>query len=197
MFSLITKQVSFKSFSISRWIHDYQDACVDKLERFMRGELNSYRSALSVKSDPPSTPNILNKVNAPTYQRMHSNDSSKGSNGDTSSRPDWLEPHARYYAHYFYVNFQTRIVYSDKDPFYLFQETSCPSFTMSFISHNMSGIHFLLHANTLPPHPLSQASQVFESLSILAQSHVLASPHQPQVSTTPPQGSRQHACPCP
>lgn len=21
-----------------RWIHDYQDACVDKLERFMRGE---------------------------------------------------------------------------------------------------------------------------------------------------------------
>ncbi|XP_026676263.1 sterile alpha and TIR motif-containing protein 1 isoform X1 [Diaphorina citri] len=75
-------------FNGVRWIHDYQDACVDKLERFMRGELNSYRSALSVKSDPPSTPNILNKVNAPTYQRMHSNDSSKGSNGDTSSRPD-------------------------------------------------------------------------------------------------------------
>jgi hypothetical protein len=24
----------------TRWIHDYQDACVDKLERFMRGELN-------------------------------------------------------------------------------------------------------------------------------------------------------------
>ena len=23
---------------IFRWIHDYQDACVDKLERFLRGE---------------------------------------------------------------------------------------------------------------------------------------------------------------
>lgn len=23
-----------------RWIHDYQDACVDKLERFLRGDLN-------------------------------------------------------------------------------------------------------------------------------------------------------------
>jgi hypothetical protein len=22
----------------SRWIHDYQEACVDKLERFLRGE---------------------------------------------------------------------------------------------------------------------------------------------------------------
>lgn len=23
---------------LSRWIHDYQDACVDKLERFLKGE---------------------------------------------------------------------------------------------------------------------------------------------------------------
>ncbi|GFT04368.1 NAD(+) hydrolase sarm1 [Nephila pilipes] len=27
-------------FNGVRWIHDYQDACVDKIERFMRGELN-------------------------------------------------------------------------------------------------------------------------------------------------------------
>ena len=26
-----------------RWIHDYQDACVEKLERFMRGESGSLR----------------------------------------------------------------------------------------------------------------------------------------------------------
>lgn len=25
-------------FSCLRWIHDYQDACVDKLEKFLRGE---------------------------------------------------------------------------------------------------------------------------------------------------------------
>lgn len=24
-----------------RWIHDYQDACVDKLEKFLRGEINT------------------------------------------------------------------------------------------------------------------------------------------------------------
>ena len=28
------------SFSLSRWIHDYQDACIDKLERFLKGEEN-------------------------------------------------------------------------------------------------------------------------------------------------------------
>ena len=24
-----------------RWIHDYQDACIEKLERFLRGEVNT------------------------------------------------------------------------------------------------------------------------------------------------------------
>lgn len=89
---------AISKFNGVRWIHDYQDACVDKLERFMRGELNSYRATesrmgggpLSTKSDSvgPSTPNLMTKVSTPTYQRMHSNDSSKGSNGDTNSRPD-------------------------------------------------------------------------------------------------------------
>ncbi|KAL1451715.1 hypothetical protein WDU94_006069 [Cyamophila willieti] len=62
------------NFNGVRWIHDYQDACVDKLERFMRGEISSYRlgGPLSAKSEPPSTPNLMNKVNPPTYQRMHS-----------------------------------------------------------------------------------------------------------------------------
>nr|XP_036215088.1 NAD(+) hydrolase sarm1 isoform X4 [Bactrocera oleae] len=46
------------------WIHDYQDACIDKLERFMRGEKNLDRLV-----GIPSTPGSV------TYQRMHSNDS--------------------------------------------------------------------------------------------------------------------------
>ncbi|XP_053953710.1 NAD(+) hydrolase sarm1 isoform X10 [Anastrepha ludens] len=46
------------------WIHDYQDACIDKLERFMRGEKNLDRLV-----GMPSTPGSV------TYQRMHSNDS--------------------------------------------------------------------------------------------------------------------------
>lgn len=33
------RQVTF--FNGIRWIHDYQDACVDKLEKFLRGEINS------------------------------------------------------------------------------------------------------------------------------------------------------------
>ncbi|XP_054084489.1 NAD(+) hydrolase sarm1 isoform X4 [Zeugodacus cucurbitae] len=46
------------------WIHDYQDACIDKLERFMRGEKNLDRLV-----GIPSTPGSA------TYQRMHSNES--------------------------------------------------------------------------------------------------------------------------
>ncbi|XP_067643876.1 NAD(+) hydrolase sarm1 isoform X5 [Eurosta solidaginis] len=46
------------------WIHDYQDACIDKLERFMRGEKNLDRLV-----GIPSTPGSV------AYQRMHSSDS--------------------------------------------------------------------------------------------------------------------------
>ncbi|XP_055938380.1 NAD(+) hydrolase sarm1-like isoform X3 [Argiope bruennichi] len=75
-------------FNGVRWIHDYQDACVDKLERFMRGEMN-------VRSDGPlgryvgiggaGTPGTPGNSNAmtnrgnPIYQRSASNDSNKGS----------------------------------------------------------------------------------------------------------------------
>ncbi|XP_065358997.1 NAD(+) hydrolase sarm1 isoform X7 [Calliphora vicina] len=48
------------------WIHDYQDACIDKLERFMRGEKNIDRIAAMTPGTPGSSVN---------YQRMHSNDS--------------------------------------------------------------------------------------------------------------------------
>lgn len=72
-------------FNGVRWIHDYQDACVDKLERFMRGELNirttDTRNALGRVMDltAPSTPGTASsmRTNPPSYQRMHSNDSNK------------------------------------------------------------------------------------------------------------------------
>ncbi|XP_068142851.1 NAD(+) hydrolase sarm1 isoform X4 [Drosophila tropicalis] len=54
---------SVTHFNGVSWIHDYQDACIDKLERFLRGEKNIDRIAAMV----PGTPG--------TYQRMHSNDS--------------------------------------------------------------------------------------------------------------------------
>ncbi|XP_037513448.1 NAD(+) hydrolase sarm1 isoform X1 [Rhipicephalus sanguineus] len=74
-------------FNGVRWIHDYQDACVDKLERFMRGEMN-------VRSDgplgryvgmggpgTPGTPSTMASCRAAVYQRSASNDSTKGSTG--------------------------------------------------------------------------------------------------------------------
>lgn len=60
------------------WIHDYQDACIDKLERFMRGEKNIDR----ITAMTPGTPS-----SAVSYQRMHSNDSDYnvgGSNAGTA-----------------------------------------------------------------------------------------------------------------
>ncbi|XP_017842312.2 sterile alpha and TIR motif-containing protein 1 isoform X1 [Drosophila busckii] len=53
------------------WIHDYQDACIDKLERFLRGEKNVDRIAAMA----PGTPGVV------SYQRMHSNDSDYQQNG--------------------------------------------------------------------------------------------------------------------
>ncbi|XP_021941773.1 sterile alpha and TIR motif-containing protein 1 isoform X3 [Zootermopsis nevadensis] len=78
-------------FNGVRWIHDYQDACVDKLERFMRGELNVRsdgplgRVALNKGDATPGTPsgNTLGRQ-PPNYQRMHSNESGKGSDKDVN-----------------------------------------------------------------------------------------------------------------
>ncbi|XP_075164569.1 sterile alpha and armadillo motif isoform X5 [Haematobia irritans] len=61
------------------WIHDYQDACIDKLERFMRGEKNIDRITAMTPGTPGSTV---------SYQRMHSNDSEYsvgGSNAGSNS----------------------------------------------------------------------------------------------------------------
>ena len=56
------------SFNGVRWIHDYQDACLDKLERFIRGEVSRVSSPFTVRRDSgrstplPSSPMILHKV---------------------------------------------------------------------------------------------------------------------------------------
>uniref|UniRef100_A0A2S2NWH4 ADP-ribosyl cyclase/cyclic ADP-ribose hydrolase n=1 Tax=Schizaphis graminum TaxID=13262 RepID=A0A2S2NWH4_SCHGA len=88
-------------FNGVRWIHDYQDACVEKVERFMRGELNGIRDGASsglslnrsggvgggigtstIKSDPsaPNTPLTMGR-SPPTYQRTQSNDSERDLTG--------------------------------------------------------------------------------------------------------------------
>ncbi|KAG5675929.1 hypothetical protein PVAND_005786 [Polypedilum vanderplanki] len=87
-------------FNGVRWIHDYQDACVDKLERFMRGELNiknnEYRSAINrgnlevalVNPNTPGTPGTASSMrsNPPNYQRMLSNESNKDAKESNNGR---------------------------------------------------------------------------------------------------------------
>ncbi|XP_014293947.2 NAD(+) hydrolase sarm1 isoform X4 [Halyomorpha halys] len=51
-------------FNGVRWIHDYQDACVDKIERFLRGERRG--------DGTPGTPSLSHKQQ-PVFQRAHSN----------------------------------------------------------------------------------------------------------------------------
>lgn len=46
--------------SIFRWVHDYQDACVDKVEKFLRGEkmphMDKVPSQSSLQSDSRGSP---------------------------------------------------------------------------------------------------------------------------------------------
>ncbi|CAL4079217.1 unnamed protein product [Meganyctiphanes norvegica] len=74
-------------FNGVRWIHDYQDACVDKLERFMRGEMSTRSEGglgRYLASGPtggmatPGTPSTAVR-NPPLFQRTTSTESGKGS----------------------------------------------------------------------------------------------------------------------
>ncbi|XP_058054907.1 NAD(+) hydrolase sarm1 isoform X1 [Anopheles bellator] len=72
-------------FNGVRWIHDYQDACVDKLERFMRTEANNRgdghgRSNLPLRQAGDVTPSSV------IYHRTHSNDSGKSSDKENGGR---------------------------------------------------------------------------------------------------------------
>uniref|UniRef100_A0A0K8SPA2 ADP-ribosyl cyclase/cyclic ADP-ribose hydrolase n=2 Tax=Lygus hesperus TaxID=30085 RepID=A0A0K8SPA2_LYGHE len=67
------------NFNGVMWIHDYQDACVDKLERFMKGG-GSPSSITSNRGGDvtPGTPSISHK---PAFNRNHSSVSVDGSDG--------------------------------------------------------------------------------------------------------------------
>ncbi|PRD29211.1 UNVERIFIED_CONTAM: Ect4 [Trichonephila clavipes] len=73
-------------FNGVRWIHDYQDACVDKLERFMRGELNVRTDGPIGRhlgmggSATPGTPGSVPRcMPHNSYHRSNSNDSDSNS----------------------------------------------------------------------------------------------------------------------
>ncbi|XP_017772645.1 PREDICTED: sterile alpha and TIR motif-containing protein 1 isoform X2 [Nicrophorus vespilloides] len=67
-------------FNAVKWIHDYQDACVDKVERFMRGE--NRNDGVLTRTGAPGTPSAALPRQPPSYQRMHSNDSGSGKGSD-------------------------------------------------------------------------------------------------------------------
>ncbi|XP_050097994.1 NAD(+) hydrolase sarm1 isoform X3 [Anopheles aquasalis] len=75
-------------FNGVRWIHDYQDACVDKLERFMRAETNGrgglmdYGRNMTLRQPGDATPSSM------IYNRTHSNDSCKSSDKENSRNPE-------------------------------------------------------------------------------------------------------------
>ncbi|XP_076051281.1 NAD(+) hydrolase sarm1-like isoform X3 [Oratosquilla oratoria] len=71
------------TFNGVRWIHDYQDACVEKLERFMRGEGTARGDGPLGRAGvggmaTPVTPSTLVKT-PHIYQRTTSTESGKGS----------------------------------------------------------------------------------------------------------------------
>lgn len=82
------------SYNGVKWIHDYQEACVDKIDRFIRGDssymmdrfLNSQTSGSSAyggTSVSTSTAGTYNRQN--TYQRTPSADNSTCSDGDATT----------------------------------------------------------------------------------------------------------------
>ena len=78
------------SFNAVNWVHDYQEACVDRIERWIRGDnsimmdrfLNSQPSNCSAYSGTNSTFNRQN-----TYLRTVSQDNSSCNSGDGNSPP--------------------------------------------------------------------------------------------------------------
>ncbi|XP_026495370.2 NAD(+) hydrolase sarm1 isoform X2 [Vanessa tameamea] len=65
-------------FNGVRWIHDYQDACVEKLESFLRGKsnlANRLEGALRSRGDVPTPGTATIGRGPPNYQRMHSSES--------------------------------------------------------------------------------------------------------------------------
>ena len=80
------------SYNGVKWIHDYQDACVDKIDRFIRGDnaitiggmMDRFLSGTSSISGASSV--TYNRQN--TYQRTISTDSTKAPSGTASCSSD-------------------------------------------------------------------------------------------------------------
>ena len=91
---------SLVTYNGVKWIHDYQDACVDKIDRFIRGEnatvaysammdrfLSSSTTTGGVKSETSSVSgSVLTRQN--TYQRTISNDSTKPPSSSSDDPPN-------------------------------------------------------------------------------------------------------------
>ena len=88
------------SYNGVKWIHDYQDACVDKIDRFIRGDnatissgyggvmmdrfMSGINSSVGVRSETSSVSGS-NLTRQNTYQRTISNDSTKPPSATSSS----------------------------------------------------------------------------------------------------------------
>uniref|UniRef100_T1J6E6 ADP-ribosyl cyclase/cyclic ADP-ribose hydrolase n=1 Tax=Strigamia maritima TaxID=126957 RepID=T1J6E6_STRMM len=77
-------------FNGVRWIHDYQDACVDKLEGFIRGDRNVRSDSLfgrfASMGGSAGTPGTPGGGRCGVYQRSQSNESKGSLNSDKDSR---------------------------------------------------------------------------------------------------------------
>merc|ERR1712209_118033 len=65
---------ALSSFNGVRWIHDYQDACIDKLERFIRGESSRVSSPFNLRRDvsqSSSTPTPVNLLSSSSPMMYH------------------------------------------------------------------------------------------------------------------------------
>lgn len=77
----------FTIIPFDRWIHDYQDACVEKLERFIRGEVSSKLNGQDLPTTiPHGNRHARNNDGASlspssSMQRTLSNESARESDG--------------------------------------------------------------------------------------------------------------------
>lgn len=85
--------------SLLRWIHDYQDACVDKLERFIRGEAApSGRAATHSTSSLSGLDGLASPSGCSTQNILHTAADKKAFEGPSScpilnASESWFHPH--------------------------------------------------------------------------------------------------------
>ena len=72
-----------------KWIHDYQDACVDKIERFIRGDVGSNYSMMDrfLSGGSQSTGSVASYNRSNTYQRTMSNDTCPSATSSSDDQP--------------------------------------------------------------------------------------------------------------